>query len=389
MPVQQVNTNLPSSVNEAPAEAPVDEAHAPVETQGVQAPPPAPAQADGVGGFRQTTGSGSSSNYFGSIQDTGQGAFDGKLEEFGQANQGNPAVMAALNSAAAEIKSNMAAFTNPDGTPNMEAFGNLVMQKFQGVGDVTIPTPQQVKSEQATFRQVDGDTTTQRSQRTTTGETQASQRTVTDNPEIPQGQRQIVSQSNGIVYKNLAGMGDGDIMALAFIVMMEAAKSAREDLKAIMDGVKAINKEKEGWRQVSNEVNKLAAGTAGKNEDFKANEIPNIKTGGQSSLDGKPVGTYVLDGNNLRFNTPGPDGSVAKNGLVIAGTGAGGAVTKKDIDTAKDTVKNKLDSLSEMGEMESLRLQMAMDRLSKLMSTLSNLLKKASETASGITQNIK
>ena len=45
-------------------------------------------------------------------------------------------------------------------------------------------------------------------------------------------------------------MGDGDIMALAFIVIMEAAKSAREDLKAIMDGVKAINKEKEGWCKV-------------------------------------------------------------------------------------------------------------------------------------------
>lgn len=62
---------------------------------------------------------------------------------------------------------------------------------------------------------------------------------------------------------------------------------------------------------------------------------------------------------------------------------------KNDIDNAKEIAKNKLDSMSEMGEMESLRLQMAMDRLSKLMSTLSNLLKKASETASGITQNIK
>jgi|SRR5688572_29866225 len=64
-------------------------------------------------------------------------------------------------------------------------------------------------------------------------------------------------------------------------------------------------------------------------------------------------------------------------------------IVKKDIDNAKETIKNKLDSMSEMGEMESLRLQMAMDRLSKMMSTLSNLLKKASETASGITQNIK
>ena len=50
---------------------------------------------------------------------------------------------------------------------------------------------------------------------------------------------------------------------------------------------------------------------------------------------------------------------------------------------------DKLDSLSEMGEMESLRLQMAMDRKSKMMTTLSNLLKKMSDTSSSITQNIK
>lgn len=48
-----------------------------------------------------------------------------------------------------------------------------------------------------------------------------------------------------------------------------------------------------------------------------------------------------------------------------------------------------IDAMSEMGEMESLRLQMAMDRLSKMMSTLSNLLKKTSDTASSITQNLK
>ena len=65
------------------------------------------------------------------------------------------------------------------------------------------------------------------------------------------------------------------------------------------------------------------------------------------------------------------------------------AILKKDIDAAVDQVKNKLDSMSEMGEMESLRLQMAMDRLSKMMSTLSNLLKKISDTSQSITQNLK
>ena len=52
-------------------------------------------------------------------------------------------------------------------------------------------------------------------------------------------------------------------------------------------------------------------------------------------------------------------------------------------------LKNDLDSMSEMGEMESLRLQMAMDRLSKMMSTLSNLLKKVSDAADSIVQNLK
>ena len=48
-----------------------------------------------------------------------------------------------------------------------------------------------------------------------------------------------------------------------------------------------------------------------------------------------------------------------------------------------------LDNMSEMGEMQSFRLQMAMDMLSKIMSTLSNLLQKQSQAADAITQNIK
>jgi hypothetical protein len=63
--------------------------------------------------------------------------------------------------------------------------------------------------------------------------------------------------------------------------------------------------------------------------------------------------------------------------------------TLRELEAAAADVKAEVDALSEMGEMESLRLQMAMDRLSKLMSTLSNILKKSSETGSQITQNLK
>lgn len=60
--------------------------------------------------------------------------------------------------------------------------------------------------------------------------------------------------------------------------------------------------------------------------------------------------------------------------------------TMSDVITS---LRADIDSMSEMGEMESLRLQMAMDRLSKLMSTLSNILKKMSDTSESIVRNLK
>ena len=68
---------------------------------------------------------------------------------------------------------------------------------------------------------------------------------------------------------------------------------------------------------------------------------------------------------------------------------ARGTPGKAEVDAAADQMKSELDSMSELGETESLRLQMAMDRLSKLMSTLSNMLKKADDTQQGIVQNMK
>ncbi len=52
-------------------------------------------------------------------------------------------------------------------------------------------------------------------------------------------------------------------------------------------------------------------------------------------------------------------------------------------------LKSEVDALSEMSEEDMLRLQMAMDRESKLVETLSNIMKKISDTADGIAQNLK
>ena len=50
---------------------------------------------------------------------------------------------------------------------------------------------------------------------------------------------------------------------------------------------------------------------------------------------------------------------------------------------------SQLDSTSDMSQEQQLKMQMAMDRYSKMMTTLSNILKKMSDTQSSITQNMK
>src|SRR5450631_1735376 len=59
------------------------------------------------------------------------------------------------------------------------------------------------------------------------------------------------------------------------------------------------------------------------------------------------------------------------------------------LQAAQDKLKLQLDAMNEMSEETSMRLQMAMDRRSKFMETLSNILKKISDTQSSIVQNMK
>jgi hypothetical protein len=192
----------------------------------------------------------------------------------------------------------------------------------------------------------------------------------------------------GPMFELLGSMADADIEALIFIVMMELAKSAREDLKAIMDGVKAINEEKQRWRDVNESLHAMAAALRDRGDE-RAIDCDLVPCAPIETLRVQPIGAAVLDKDRLLFNAPGRGGVKVPGGLAIAAAEGARGIHLRDLETAKDAVRNKLDSLSEMGEMESLRLQMAMDRLSKMMSTISNLMKKLSDTAQSITQNLK
>ena len=54
-----------------------------------------------------------------------------------------------------------------------------------------------------------------------------------------------------------------------------------------------------------------------------------------------------------------------------------------------DALANNLDSMCDLSDMTSLRLQMTMDRRSKFISTLSQIMKKISTTQDILVQNIK
>jgi hypothetical protein len=63
--------------------------------------------------------------------------------------------------------------------------------------------------------------------------------------------------------------------------------------------------------------------------------------------------------------------------------------SRVDAEDALDALKAELDSMSEIGESDSLRLQIMLDRRAKLIQTLSNMLKKISETQDQIVSNLK
>ncbi len=173
-----------------------------------------------------------------------------------------------------------------------------------------------------------------------------------------------------------AGLTDGeDIEALVFIVMMEAAQSAQQDLKDIMAEVKAMTSAKAKLRELINQINRDVAANVGCDDHARKLDFSR-GLGSEQAYHRAPL--PVLD----------PD---AKGGVRLkpCDLHRGRIQTHAELVAIRDGLKDQLDNLSEMSEMTSLRLQLAMDRRSKLMQTLSNIMKKISSTDDALAQNLK
>jgi hypothetical protein len=152
-----------------------------------------------------------------------------------------------------------------------------------------------------------------------------------------------------ITAANLGSLGNDDIEALMMLVLMQAAQDAQDDLRSVMEETKAANAQKQELRT------KGAARGAPAVSNPPAGAIlnrPMLKAAAQPA--------YTLD-------RPG----------------------RPPLQTQIDQLKPQLDSLSDLSDVEQLRLQQLMDRRQKLFETLSNLMKKFSDTQSAIVSNMK
>lgn len=174
----------------------------------------------------------------------------------------------------------------------------------------------------------------------------------------------------------LAGLsGSEDIEAMVFMVMMEAVKSAQDDLKAIMAEVKAMTNAKAQLRNLINKVNRDVAANASC-DDSERNLDFSRGLGSEQAYHRAPMPLADPEA---------PDGVRFKPCDLRRGKFS----QVKELQAILDDLKSRLDSLNEMSEMSSLRLQMAMDRRSKFISTLSNIMKQISSTEDTLVQNLK
>jgi putative addiction module CopG family antidote len=173
-----------------------------------------------------------------------------------------------------------------------------------------------------------------------------------------------------------ASTAGGDIEAMVFIVLMEAAKSAREDLRGIMAEVKAINAAKSALRSVISKVSRDVVENV-----CQRNGKPTLKFTSRGI--GSEAGYH-------RMSIPHADPE-STGGVRWIRTDMHESRIKNvcDLCAIRDELRNKLDSMSEMGEMESLRLQIFVDRVSRMMTTLSNITKKIGDTQNSIVANLK
>ena len=149
------------------------------------------------------------------------------------------------------------------------------------------------------------------------------------------------------------------IETLIQMAMALAAADNERDLKSMMTELSELRKRKEALRE------------------------------SQEKLKQQGVTKARLDSIHYRHNFKTNFNKVNKVNAVTSESVEKKQASNIEIENVRKQVDSEIKSLDELSEEKSLKIQMTTDRYNKFQSALSNLLKKASDTSSGIIANLK
>lgn len=205
--------------------------------------------------------------------------------------------------------------------------------------------------------------------------------------------RSLRAQAELEVIASCPGLAAADASEAAFIVMAMAVEDMDDDVRMIMAEIKAMNTAKQKMRDMIKELNGWISTEMSKpngSEDIDGEKVAGSKS--KAGAARPPARATALPLRRITLETktsPVIHLEYVKAPAIPPLPPRKPVQTVSGLKSMLDDLKGKLDGMNEMSEMTSLRLQMTMDRRSKFIETLSNLMKKTSTTQDILVQNIK
>jgi hypothetical protein len=173
----------------------------------------------------------------------------------------------------------------------------------------------------------------------------------------------------------------GDISEMCFIVLMNATDDQDNDLQIIMNQVQATTQQKNRLREMQAQ---LATAQNELNQQLSADHSRAGKTNAASATVKctSPACTQLAQKASEANQLAAASGTPSRFTVPSTPTAAQLADLQKQTSTG-------MDSLGDLSQEQQLKMQMMMDQRSKLEETLSNIMKKMSDTSESIVQNLK
>jgi hypothetical protein len=191
-----------------------------------------------------------------------------------------------------------------------------------------------------------------------------------------------------------AGLSGMDASEAAFLVLAMATKDMDDDLRMIMAEIKATNAAKQKLRDQIKDLDKWISEAMGKSGNAsEPSDIDKTRISGKPPATAsrtQPARTRSLRSASLeKASSPVIRFEYVKAPTIPPLPPKSSDVSVSSLKSLLDELRGQLDGLNELSEMTSLRLQTTMDRRSKFISTLSQMMKKTSTAQDILVQNIK